>query len=504
MNSKIDGESESSSPIFPTRNMEAFSYDKELDGKNNSQGSALTKAYSFSSFAILSAYVAVWVFMYLLIHHVMNEDGKRILGAPCIVLTVEIVKFIISTMIFCMKPKKDNASTYLHRLKELFAFFKSRACLTLALSYMPVAVLYAFYNNLMLINLKSNYPTLYLILSSTRLLMMAFVWQIVFKVEISPRKKVSLVVIMLGYVARGLAEQDNNAPAVERHGSPDMIFGSLFVLLQMACSVLASVYNEKLLKYHESEEQQQNICLYMNSIAINLIISFATAWIFSEDTSQPSFDTSVFTPSMILVILTLAMSGIITSFVLRYTNSLAKSVASATETSITYLIQISFFHQGLEFFEALAVLLVTCGAIIYATDKQANKKNSVFDRDSTRLKRFEDRSIVLLGKRNRLKMFRDTNKVKMRRAKSFPLLMIGTYFVLSSYLIFSSPRTFLSSPKLQVRFSFCLIVSKRPNLIIFCATLSFFQAQRSNLSKFLLTDCSLYLKRSRRRQSNPV
>eukprot|EP00957_Ditylum_brightwellii_P174090 13255620-Ditylum_brightwellii.AAC.1 len=208
-------------------------------------------------------------------------------------------------------------------------------------------------------------------------------------------KKLGLVAIVLGIVAKGVfAEQDlDNVGVTALYKSPfsqedhihvpkmnsekfqKVLFGSALVIFQMACSVIASVYNEKLLKDDPCNQHLQNICLYINSIAVNVIFFAATKWMSRGAASSIEKDSSgdassIFTPSVILLVFILALSGIITSFVLRYVNSLTKSVASATETIFTYLIEVCFFHYGLEYFEALSVILVTIGVIVYAADKK--------------------------------------------------------------------------------------------------------------------------------------
>mmetsp|Transcript_17226 Transcript_17226/g.25297 ORF Transcript_17226/g.25297 Transcript_17226/m.25297 type:complete len:427 (-) Transcript_17226:358-1638(-) len=348
--------------------------------------------YSTIAATVLSAYVSVWVFIYLLIHRVMNEGGRKVLGAPCIVMAVEVVKCFISFILFC---KRENEFSFVRGFKELVIFFRSRNSVKMVMLYAPVALLYAVYNNLMLVNLKSHHPTVYLILSTSRVLMVAYAWQIVFNVKISQMKKLGLVAIVLGIVAKGVfAEQDLDnvgvtalykslfsqedhihVPKMSSEKFQKVLFGSALVIFQMACSVIVSVYNEKLLKDNPCNQQLQNICLYINSIAVNAIFFAATKWMSRGAASSIEKDSSgdassIFTPSVILLVFNLALSGIITSFVLRYVNSLTKSVASATETIFTYLIEVCFFQYGLEYFEALSVILVTIGAIVYAADKK--------------------------------------------------------------------------------------------------------------------------------------
>lgn len=427
---------------------------------------------------VLSSYIGIWIFIYLLIHRVMNEEGRKVLGAPCIIMAVEIVKCIISFILFCRTQTATCTSdsgasnktchSFVQGFKDLTSFCKSQTCSTMLMLYAPVALLYAVYNNLMLINLKSHHPTVYLILSTSRVLMVAYTWQIVFKVKISQTKKMALIAIVLGIVAKGIFAGQGGGEASTLTTSSifetvremkSVLLGSFLVVCQMACSVIASVYNEKLLKHNDCDQQLQNICLYIDSIAINAIFFAATRLMSMEsDSSSISAPTSnssdaesaIFSPSMALVVFALASSGIITSLVLRYVNSLTKSVASATETIFTYLIEISFFQYGIDCFEALSVLLVTAGAIMYAAD-QSEKNSSKQQHASAGSKTYEYQQNLAIGNindRDNLKNF----SIRRRHRNSRGGVILRMILFLPLFMLITMSLMISRSSILQVRF----------------------------------------------------
>jgi hypothetical protein len=238
-----------------------------------------------------------------------------------------------------------------------------------------------------------------------------------------------------------------------------VLLGSFLVVCQMACSVIASVYNEKLLKHNDCDQQLQNICLYIDSIVINAIFFAATRLMSMEsDSSSISAPTSnssdaesaIFSPSMALVVFALASSGIITSLVLRYVNSLTKSVASATETIFTYLIEISFFQYGIDCFEALSVLLVTAGAIMYAAD-QSEKNSSKQQHASAGSKTYEYQQNLAIGNINdgdNLKNF----FIRRRHRNSRGGVILRMILFLPLFMLITMSLMISRSSILQVRF----------------------------------------------------
>ena len=421
---------------------------------------------------VVSLYIGTWVFISLLIHRVMNEEGQKVLGAPCTIMAVEIVKCVISFILFCRTrtttcTKNSSASnkmcySFVQGFKELTSFCTSQTCSTMLMLYAPIALLYAVYNNLMLINLKSHHPTVYLILSTSKVLMVAYTWQIVFKVKISQKKEMALIAIVLGIVTKGIfADQEGGEASTLTITTSSNIFetvqemksfflSSFLVVCQMACSVIASVYNEKLLKHKDCDQQLQNICLCINSIAINAIFFAATRLmsIESDGSSISDAESAIFSPSMALVVLALASSGIITSLVLRYVNSLTKSVAAASETIFTYLIEILFFQYGIDCFEALSVLLVTAGAIMYASD-QSEENSSKQQHASAGSKRFECQLNLVVGDVNdqdNLKTSSINRRVACRVSFSRSTLFFPLFMIITMYLMRSRSST------LQVRF----------------------------------------------------
>uniref|UniRef100_A0A7S1FN09 Beta-lactamase-related domain-containing protein n=1 Tax=Corethron hystrix TaxID=216773 RepID=A0A7S1FN09_9STRA len=302
--------------------------------------------------AVLTAYVAVWVWFYLLVHHTHDKGVRSSTDAPSIILVVEMVKLVFSSLIFC---KMRGISELIQFFHNGHLFFKT------SIYYLPIALLYAVYNYLMLANIRANHPTVYLIFSSSRLLMVAYTWQTIFRIQFPPLKKVGLALITCGIFAKGYNSSAGGGDYASSadYSTTSMLSGGLLILVQMACSVVASVYNEKLLKGNPCNQHLQNICLYINSIVINCVI-------FTFMNTDSDKESPVFTLDSAKIIITLASAGIISSMVLRFVDSVTKSVASASEIVFTYIIDVLFFQYSLTFAEIVSVGFVMTGTVLYS------------------------------------------------------------------------------------------------------------------------------------------
>jgi len=109
------------------------------------------------------------------------------------------MKIVISSSLYVQKEGIGRLLSFLSNRRS--GIFK-----LLLVHYIPVAILYAAYSNLMIVNLKFNNPTVYIVLSISRLLMTAVVWQVQFQVKISNNRKAALFLITVGIILMGMKE----------------------------------------------------------------------------------------------------------------------------------------------------------------------------------------------------------------------------------------------------------------------------------------------------------
>ena len=111
-------------------------------------------------FAVLLAYICVWTSFYLLVHYA--GDGAdvpdvhsnpssliRYLRSVIFIICVEMIKVLVSCALYLRQERSDEFPS------PLLPLLTSTKMKKLSLNYLPVALLYAMYNNLMFLNLQS-------------------------------------------------------------------------------------------------------------------------------------------------------------------------------------------------------------------------------------------------------------------------------------------------------------------------------------------------------------
>lgn len=168
----------------------------------------------------------------------------------------------------------------------------------------------------------------------------------------------------------------------------------VLILVQTLCSCLAGVYNEYLLKKKgpDTDIYMQNIFMYLDSLACNFILLFMRGNLFNALTVTSI--KQIIRLDVILIIVNNCAIGIVTSFFLKYMNSILKTFASALELSFTAILSYLFFSIPLNISTILAIIIVSISIYIYSQSPVINNSSTVlpvysdqknYDRDSKKL-----------------------------------------------------------------------------------------------------------------------
>lgn len=168
----------------------------------------------------------------------------------------------------------------------------------------------------------------------------------------------------------------------------------VLILVQTLCSCLAGVYNEYLLKKKgpDTDIYMQNIFMYLDSLACNFILLFMRGNLFNALTVTSI--KQIIRLDVILIIVNNCAIGIVTSFFLKYMNSILKTFASALELSFTAILSYLFFSIPLNISTILAIIIVSISIYIYSQSPVINNSSNVlpvysdqknYDRDSKKL-----------------------------------------------------------------------------------------------------------------------
>lgn len=155
----------------------------------------------------------------------------------------------------------------------------------------------------------------------------------------------------------------------------DLSIDAIYIFIQLICSCLAGVYNEYLLKGDGARVNiyVQNVFMYIDSIVCNIL------FLIVQGNSLEAFNVAnlrtVFTFNVILIILNNAAIGIVTSFFLRYLNSILKTFASALELLFTALLCYILFNIPIYLNTVLSIGVVSAAIYLYTLSPVINTTN---------------------------------------------------------------------------------------------------------------------------------
>ncbi|KAK0081592.1 hypothetical protein PV325_011905 [Microctonus aethiopoides] len=286
-----------------------------------------------------------------------QSDGDYAYNTVTVVLLTEILKLIVSVVLYCW----DNPPTLL-----VHEIIKHRHIFLL---YMVPSVLYCLYNNLAFINLAVFDPTTYYLLLQFRVVVTGIIFQVVFKKRLSTKQWISLIILTLGCMMKHMSLDINNSLVASNF---HLNINALFILIQTICSCLAGVYNEYLLKGQGANINifLQNVFMYIDSSICNILV------LLIQGNPQNVFDNVVPTillqPKVIAIIINNAAIGIITSFFLKNLNSILKTFASALELVFTAILCWLLFNIPIYMNTVLAIAMVSYAVILYSQNPVQN------------------------------------------------------------------------------------------------------------------------------------
>lgn len=152
----------------------------------------------------------------------------------------------------------------------------------------------------------------------------------------------------------------------------DFSLSAVFILAQTICSCLAGVYNEYLLKDRGVDVNIfiQNVFMYLDSIVCNIVVLMMQGNIGEIFLSENL--TNLLNLNVILIIINNSAIGIITSFFLKYMNSILKTFASAIELMFTAVLCYFLFAIPIYVNTFLAITVVSLAIYLYSQNPVVN------------------------------------------------------------------------------------------------------------------------------------
>ncbi|XP_017853813.2 UDP-galactose transporter senju [Drosophila busckii] len=336
------------------------------------------------TFIIFLLYMSLFIGQGIFVTASQESNNSYSYNTVTVVLLTEVFKLIVSSCLYC----RENSLASLVRDVR-----KDRSVLV---AYMVPAFLYCLYNNLAFVNLATFDPTTYYLLLQLRVVVTGILFQIIFKKYLSQRQWMSLILLTLGCMLKQVdlgsfyndTNDDSEAAAIQADRTNgtlslgkgldknmtgfDFSISAVFILAQTICSCLAGVYNEYLLKDKGADVNifVQNVFMYLDSIVCNaaiLLIRGELLDAFSAHNMQ-----SIMRFSVIIIIVNNAAIGIVTSFFLKYMNSILKTFASALELLFTAVLCYFLFAIPIYLNTALAIAVVSYAIYLYTQSPVIN------------------------------------------------------------------------------------------------------------------------------------
>lgn len=185
----------------------------------------------------------------------------------------------------------------------------------------------------------------------------------------------------------------NGTSAIENISGKNMngfslSINAIFILIQTVCSCLAGVYNEYLLKTKGSDINIyiQNVFMYLDSILCNLILLLLQGQLLSAFT--PDSISEIFQFKVVIIMINNCAIGIITSFFLKYMNSILKTFASALELVFTAVLCFILFSIPIYINTILAIAIVSIAVYLYSQSPVVNNSKIAHIKD------YEDKRLL--------------------------------------------------------------------------------------------------------------
>lgn len=289
--------------------------------------------------------------------------------------------YLTSTAVFCAEIIKLIASLYFEyttsNTKQFRAFIKRTQNQVLDIDTIRIGlpgVLYVVENNLLFIALSNLSVTVFEVTDQLKIITTAYFSTVLLNLKLKPIQKVSLVLLAIGVATVEISSNEEEVNTNIEINSQTQLIGLIALILSCIISGFAGVYFEKLIKQNES------ISIYIRNV--QLAIWGATFGLFTVFLSSESLveEYGFFQNYNFLtfgVIVTLAITGILNAFVIKYADNVLKGFAASISTVVASLVSSFAFNNELNKLFVIGSGTVVMSIFLYGiASKQGSKSYS--------------------------------------------------------------------------------------------------------------------------------
>uniref|UniRef100_A0A7S4FQ23 Uncharacterized protein n=1 Tax=Eutreptiella gymnastica TaxID=73025 RepID=A0A7S4FQ23_9EUGL len=319
---------------------------------------ALLGLDTFPKKGIFLLYMALWCGLRIFVYASKNLKSAPKYNSTSLLVFVCIAKLFMATGMYMR-----NDGTLKDMVEKLVEHRN------LFLRYSLPAVSYVLYDNLTFVNLTLFDPVTYVILMQIRLVVTGVMWSALFSKKLSTHAWLALALITIGCMVKESGKFFDPNQKKDAHAAADStttwLAGLAMIALQVGAGVFASVFNETLLKKQpQISVNLQNVFMYLHSIVANAVVLAFKGELTTALHAENLWP--ILSPYVFPIGLIMATIGIVTSWFLKYLDSIRKTIASALEIFVDALMTWVLFGIPVGFTTVCATFLVSGGIYLYS------------------------------------------------------------------------------------------------------------------------------------------
>jgi UDP-sugar transporter A1/2/3 len=277
-------------------------------------------------------------------------DGHRYFASTAVLLN-EVLKLIVSTVIAYRDTAANmggaaSADTVARTLyKEIFSGDSWKLAIP--------AALYTFQNTLQYMAVSNLDAATFQVMYQLKILATAVFTVTLLKRNLSAKKWVSLVLLMVGVAAVSIlpdgTEKDSKPKGLEAHARTNMnrTLGMVSVIIACATSGLAGVYFEKVLK------DGAKVTLWVRNIQLSFYSLFPALFIGvmlkdGREISKLGFFAG-YNHVVVAAIASQSIGGLLVALVVRYADNIAKNFATSISILLSFVASVFLFDFKVSF-----------------------------------------------------------------------------------------------------------------------------------------------------------
>ena len=316
--------------------------------------------------ALFITYAVSWVVVFSLVH-LSSLEGHAPYDPAAAVLLTELAKLVISLSLYVAR---DGG------VSDLCSAVARRGRVHLLPLAVPT-VLYTIGNILAYHSLANTDPGTFVLLLQSRMMLTGCAHSVVFARRVHRMQWAAIWLIAFGCVS-------NQAPTLEHLGEHDHNLASsrssaawLSIFVQVCCSVAATISTEWMLKSEPPAHMKlttnlKNAAMYTFGVLLNvgwilLRPRSASRAVLAPNTLIDQMQIILRTPLLISIVLLTAGARQLTALVLKYLDSVTKSVANGLEIVLTVIVSRICFNVHIGPSQLLGVTTIVTGVAVYST-----------------------------------------------------------------------------------------------------------------------------------------